>query len=415
MLSSEIHLSYPLFHQRCLQLKEAILKSSGQPFYSFDEGLPLEWEDYKKKVYEEGRKRLSVDEWTEADIGSGQIIKRMIAAIEIDIHKTDIRNNLVQWEARFGEKGRTHQSLYEALEDPEITHSYEKLIYDLFKGNISRDRAFQGFIDHAGRRYDYIAYIFYLYRPERYAPVKTTFFDRAFAMMDIPLKTARNCSWKNYQAFLSALREVKKALERDGFKDVSLIHAHSFCWMLANLIKETPGDLIHIPIPEEIRVLDAVQTGRMNQGIDQNRSTASSSIDYEELHKARIFTGRCAEDIVFRAEQRRLERADHPELAKQVEIVSNNANLGYDIRSYDENGKERYIEVKAISGSNLNHSFHLTLNEWITCMNLKNYYFYLVSGAKTLEPKIHYFRGDRLTEAHLTPSEYIASVPYTLR
>lgn len=350
MPNSETYLSYPLFHQRFLQLKDAILKKSGQPFFSFEEGLPLEWEDYKMKVCEEGRKRLAVDEWTEDEIGSGQIIRRLIAAIEIDIPHTDVRNNLVQWEARFGEQARSHQSLYEALDDPKVTHSYEKLIYDFFKENISRDRAFQGFIDHAGRRYDYIAYLFYLYRPERYAPIKTTFFDQAFSMMGIPLRTARNCSWENYQAYLTALREVKKALERDGFEDVSLIHAHSFCWMLSHLVEETPGDLVSIPLPEEVRILDPVQTDRKSQNPDQERRTMSGPIDYEAQHRKRIFLGHCAEDIACRAEKRRLEMAGRPDLADQVKIVSKNAALGYDIRSYDETGDERYIEVKAISG-----------------------------------------------------------------
>ncbi|MBP2146944.1 hypothetical protein J2129_002398 [Methanofollis sp. W23] len=43
----------------------------------------------------------------------------------------------------------------------------------------------------------------------------------------------------------------------------------------------------------------------------------------------------------------------------------------------------------------------------------KNYYFYLVSDAKSSEPEIHFFRGERPTEEYLMPSEYIASVPYT--
>jgi len=410
----EDYISYPLFHLRFLQLKTAILKKSGQPFYSFEDGLPLEWEDYKRKVCEEGRKLLSVDEWTEDDIGSGRIIKRVISAIEINIRNTDIRNNLVQWEARFGKQARSHQSLYDALEDPAITRSYEQLIYDFFKENIPRDQAFQGFVEHAGRKYDYIAYLFYIYRPERYAPIKTTFFDRAFSMMNIPLRTARNCSWNNYQAFLSVLHELKRALDREGFEEVSLIHAHSFCWMLANLIDETPGDLIQIPIPREIGVLDPILKDRKNEGADKNKNPTKQPVDYEQLHRECILTGRCAEDIVYQAEKRRLEMAGHAKLAEQVTIVANNPSIGYDILSYDETGEERHIEVKAISGGISSHSFHLTRNEWTTCKVLDNYYFYLVSGAKTSEPDIHYFRADLLTEEHLTPSEYIAAVPYTL-
>ncbi|QSZ67528.1 DUF3883 domain-containing protein [Methanofollis aquaemaris] len=412
MPSPEVNLSYPLFHQRCLQLNEAILKKSGQPFFSFEEGLPRDWENYKKKVCEEGRKRLAVDEWTEDEIGSGQIIRRLIAAIEIDIPNTDTTNNLIESGKRYGEQTRSHRSLYEALHDPGVTRSYEQLIYDLFKEKIPRDRAFQGFIDHAGKIYDYIAYVFFLYRPERYAPIKTTHFDRAFSMMGIPLKTARKCSWENYQAYLAALREVKKALELDGFVDVSLIHAHSFCWMLEHLVKETSGDLISIPLPEEVKVLGPVPTDRKNRDPDQNRRTPNGPIDYEAQHRKNIFLGRCAEYIAFRAEIRRLEMAGRPDLAEQVNIVSKNAALGYDIKSYDETGEERYIEVKAISGGNTRHSFYLTQNEWRTCTRLKNYYFYLVSGAKTSEPKIHFFKGSRLTEGHLTPSEYIASIPY---
>ena len=74
--------------------------------------------------------------------------------------------------------------------------------------------------------------------------------------------------------------------------------------------------------------------------------------------------GLAGEQHVFEFEQRRLFDAGRRDLAKKVRWVSqaDGDGLGYDIRSYKEDGSERWIEVKTTRGGNAT-PFYLTRNE----------------------------------------------------
>ena len=53
--------------------------SGGQPFKSFCEGLPADWEDYKEDVRKETVRLLGVQKWKRADIGNGLILDQVWA------------------------------------------------------------------------------------------------------------------------------------------------------------------------------------------------------------------------------------------------------------------------------------------------------------------------------------------------
>jgi hypothetical protein len=74
--------------------------------------------------------------------------------------------------------------------------------------------------------------------------------------------------------------------------------------------------------------------------------------------------GVAGEERVYESEQRRLFDAGRRDLAKRVRWVSqaDGDGLGYDIRSYEENGSEKWIEVKTTRGGNTT-PFYLTRNE----------------------------------------------------
>lgn len=98
------------------------LYNKGEEFISFHKGTPRRWEYYKRFVPGEAQERLNIKSWKNEDIGSGKIIKDLINAIEIDslknsIYKTELKNNLLQWDLRRGENKRDHKSLYDALGD----------------------------------------------------------------------------------------------------------------------------------------------------------------------------------------------------------------------------------------------------------------------------------------------------------
>lgn len=71
---------------------------SGQAFESFaGDPYVVAEEGYKEEVCATGRRLLAVAEWKKSWIGSGRILKAVIAAIEQE------ENNLVSWKPRWGE------------------------------------------------------------------------------------------------------------------------------------------------------------------------------------------------------------------------------------------------------------------------------------------------------------------------
>src|SRR4029453_16897645 len=67
--------------------KRSILDASGEPFVSFNAGLPYDWEHYKELIYHEGIRQLDSKNWESTDIGSGSILRAAINAIEIVLPK----------------------------------------------------------------------------------------------------------------------------------------------------------------------------------------------------------------------------------------------------------------------------------------------------------------------------------------
>lgn len=74
--------------------------------------------------------------------------------------------------------------------------------------------------------------------------------------------------------------------------------------------------------------------------------------------------GLMGEERVFQHERARLIAADRPDLARKIEWTSQERGdgAGYDIRSFDPTGEDRFIEVKATRGGPTT-PFYLTRNE----------------------------------------------------
>jgi hypothetical protein len=74
--------------------------------------------------------------------------------------------------------------------------------------------------------------------------------------------------------------------------------------------------------------------------------------------------GREGEELVFRFERERLKQRDRPDLAKKIRWISeeDGDGAGYDILSFDEKGKEQFLEVKTTVGADTT-PFYITRNE----------------------------------------------------
>ena len=112
--------------------------------------------------------------------------------------------------------------------------------------------------------------------------------------------------------------------------------------------------------------------------------------DYEELQRNRKIIGDRGEKLVFELERNRLKDAGRNDLADKVlHIADTDDSKGFDILSFDPDGKERQIEVKSTSMDSFYKGFFLSANELEKSKSLNNYYLYLVSSTMSDKPVIN--------------------------
>ncbi|KKU47277.1 MAG: hypothetical protein UX68_C0041G0006 [Parcubacteria group bacterium GW2011_GWA2_46_9] len=115
-----------------------------------------------------------------------------------------------------------------------------------------------------------------------------------------------------------------------------------------------------------VKNLSSPKEQRLNEIIAPEKlyRTARKIDNWDEINKRRNTTGQKGEEIAVVIEQEFLESIGRKDLAKKVRHVSteDGDGLGYDVLSFFENGKEKYIEVKSTTSS-LQSPFFLSRNE----------------------------------------------------
>lgn len=341
--------------------------------------LILKHEIYKYNILEEAKNELLLKTWKETELGSGRILNCVKNAINIKI------NNLIDWRK---------QDDFKKLE-PNFKN--EKLLYDFFKSKSNDEISFSRFYD-IGFSYQLIAYLFFLKNHQKYLPISQEQFDKIFESLELDFKTNHNCSWENYLQFNEIIKQFKKHLSQ-RFQNVSLLDSHSFLWIygfpFGNTVnenkkkqettkkknqkkeefpKEKPLPELKIYQPKKIVDLD-------------NFKESENEVDYLEIHRKQMEVGDLAEKIVYESEINFLKQ-DFPHLAKEVRIVSSNPAIGCDIVSFEIDGTQKQIEVKAISLDKNKKSFIITRNELLKSKTFKNYYVYCVSDLYSENPEI---------------------------
>ena len=375
---------------------------------SFRSGLVDKWEGYKERVRDEARRRLGFTEWKERSIGSGPILESVIRAIEID-EGVQLRNNLVAWANRYGASKQAHGALLRARSQPAARKVIEQWCYDFFRGKMSDEDAFNRFCGFAGERYDLVAYFFFLKDWDRFMPIAPTSFDKAFALLDVPLVTTKACSWLNYSEYNEALLSVRRGLvEVAEIRDVRLIDAHSFCWMIARLGLSAEGFGQKIGPP---RLLAGLKPHIVTPQADGSRNDGKTVTgdDFAKLDDARRRIGKIAQEVALESERARLRELGHPN-PLVAEDVSDKPSLGYDILSSELDGTPRYIEVKAATLSGAVVSFVISKNEVRVSRGRPNYHLYLVFRADSGAPEVRDASPQEVTDAALTPINYQAKL-----
>ncbi|MGA3264517.1 MAG: HNH endonuclease [Terracidiphilus sp.] len=256
------------FKELFLEFKSLVEKKSGMRFHSFKgTKYTFDQEGYKEQLYKLGREALAIETWKPDDIGTGIIAKRMVKAIELPT------NNLFPTDKnRWGSQALLHKSILEAANDGKNRQSVESCIYDIYWTD-QDDKSFAKAVGTFGKKYPLLAYLFFLKDCSRYVPVEPKKFDFVFPMFGAEFKTAGQCSWNNYAAFIGLISELKLMLAEELKCEVTLLDAHSFAWMVAGQLESDglPEKLKEYnnlgPTEREAITLARIGQGRFRQGL----------------------------------------------------------------------------------------------------------------------------------------------------
>ena len=335
-------------------------------------------ENYKYDILKDAKNQLLLKTWKENHIGSGTILRSVKRAINVK------SNNLIDWRKK------------DDLKKLKFNRENEKFLFDFFKSKIKDEIAFNNFFE-IGFSYQLIAYLFFIKNPQKYMPISQEKFDEIFRSINIDFKTSYNCSWENYLEYNEIIKQFRKKLSQN-YQTASLLDAHSFLWIYGSKLEEPKEKTYQKKeaqktvnkITEKLKEKPKLklETYEPKKVIDlESLLETSNEIDYIENHRKLMEIGKLAEQIVLKSEIDFLS-PNFPELAKKVRLVSNNPKLGFDVLSFETDGKQKQIEVKAISKNRNSKSFIITRNEFSKSKTYSNYYVYCVAELNSDNPKI---------------------------
>lgn len=93
-------------------------------------------------------------------------------------------------------------------------------------------------------------------------------------------------------------------------------------------------------------------------------------------------------ELIFLGYEMKILRKNKLSLDRIVHCAKDDDTLGYDIKTVDEEGNEKYIEVKSTRSQPGEFAVFISANELEKARNLPNYYIYVVFEAHTVSPKI---------------------------
>jgi 5-methylcytosine-specific restriction protein A len=215
--------------------------ADNKPFTDFKtSGFIDKAENYKYSVYDEARENLGQKWWKPEDIGTGKIQQAVSSAIKTRVNHSFqmVDNNLVDWRKK-DDFAKTSKN-----------KNLETTLFNFYKSKISDQQAFETFIDEK-LSYQFIAYLFFIKDRNRFMPISQSKFDEIFELIGLPsFKTSHNLSWDNYSTYLDIIKQVRDFLKTKD-KNVTLLDAHSFLWILGNQMRVTIKETQPKPIVEK--------------------------------------------------------------------------------------------------------------------------------------------------------------------
>jgi len=183
-------------------------------------------------------------------------------------------------------------------------------------------------------------------------------------------------------------------------------------------IDNTTSDMIHEIMEEEnvdvgeVVLIETLPPSAIKKTREKTQKKILRKVDFLEKSKKKIKIGFLGEQLVLTHEKQNLINNGRADLADKVKWVSQNSDgYGYDVLSYDNNGKEKYIEVKTTKLSNINHPFEISKNEILTSEKKgHSYWIYRVYELGSKMPKFYKIQGSILENFDLDAKVFDAYI-----
>ncbi len=200
----------------------------------------------------------------------------------------------------------------------------------------------------------------------------------------------------NYQYLLE--EEVERQLLRDAEMDQAILVALNKAWQAP--VDINFRDFVVAP-PQGVRIAEE-RPAYSHQPIQR---------DYAAREALNRSLGLAGEKVVLSYERSRLRLAGHERLANRIEHVSKTRGdgAGFDIMSFEEDGRERFIEVKT-TGFGMALPFYISKNELdFSSGQPEQYHLYRVFEMQRA-PRMFTVQGDMREKLWLDPANYRAGV-----
>ena len=161
--------------------------------------------------------------------------------------------------------------------------------------------------------------------------------------------------------------------------------------------------------------VDAPRRERVRQRVYERRApgeTVVPAIDYLAREARNASLGAAGEEFVLQFEHARLGASGANRLADRVERVSRTRGdgLGYDILSFEADGRERLIEVKTTRFGPMTPFFASSNEVEFSSTRAEHYHLYRVFRFERA-PKLFWLSGSLRQSVVLQPASYRASLP----
>lgn len=167
----------------------------------------------------------------------------------------------------------------------------------------------------------------------------------------------------------------------------------------------------------ELNIADNPTMVSKNKSIS-NKVRAKEDINYSEQQTISQKIGDRGEELVLRNEIEKTTEWGLPNetLSKVRRVSLESDDYGFDILSFDQEGNERYLEVKTTKTNGKNFSFILTRNEFETAKYYGKRYSFVIVFDILSNPRIWYMGNPFVEEPYkvkIQPTQYRVDIKTT--